>query len=257
MPADSTPGARTPGCRTRSVTRPRATVTATEATANTNAPTTEIRNGRGCARTCEAISRIPRPNSPRGSSSMRSAASTNDAGPWQAPSAVPRRGCAGCRPIGRWKPARRRHTVAHSDRQEGEMDADLVLEGGGVKGIGPASARYEALLKRRLPVPPGRRDLGRGDRRGADRVRHADRGAPARHARGRLRQVPGQGVPGPPRASSARGRRCCSRRGSTRGTTCRSGSTACWAASASAPSATCGSTTPTAPCRPSAPIDSS
>ncbi len=65
---DSTPPSNA-GCRTRSVTRPRATVTATDARAKTNAPATEIRNGFGWVQTCEAISRIPRPNRPRGSSS--------------------------------------------------------------------------------------------------------------------------------------------------------------------------------------------
>ena len=56
------------GRSTRSVTRPSATVTAIDATANVNAPLTEIRNGLGCALMYEATSRMPRPNNPSASS---------------------------------------------------------------------------------------------------------------------------------------------------------------------------------------------
>ena len=46
----STPSGVNAGRRTRSVTHPRATVTATEPIANRNAPITAIANGRGCIR---------------------------------------------------------------------------------------------------------------------------------------------------------------------------------------------------------------
>ena len=76
------------------------------------------------------------------------------------------------------------------------MDADLVLEGGGVKGIGLVGAF--SALSTRLHVPPDRGNVGRRDRRRVDRRRHAARGAPGRDAHGRLRAVRGRGVRRPP-----------------------------------------------------------
>src|SRR5215217_335044 len=64
----STPSGVNAGRRTRSVTRPRAIVTATEPIAYMNAPTTATANGRGCIRTYETTRRTPRPNRSRGTS---------------------------------------------------------------------------------------------------------------------------------------------------------------------------------------------
>ena len=77
------------------------------------------------------------------------------------------------------------------------MDADLVLEGGGVKGIGSGGCVLGAH-RRRLHVPPDRGDVRRRHRRGVDRGRHGTRGPEGHHADGRLRAVPGRGLHRPP-----------------------------------------------------------
>ena len=80
------------------------------------------------------------------------------------------------------------------------MDADLVLEGGGVKGIGLVGA-YRRAHAAGLPGPPRGGDVGGRHRGRADRRRHAAGRARARHARGRLPAVRGRGLRRPPRAA--------------------------------------------------------
>ena len=129
--------------------------------------------------------------------------------------------------------------------------ADLVLEGGGVKGIGLVGAVL-TLHEPGLRVPAcGRDQRGRHHRRARRRVagrRQAAHAARAVRQLGGLPEVPGRGVGQRALGPVGDAAELLIHMGSTRGTTSSNGSAGSSRRSGSRPSSSCGWTTPGARC---------